>query len=256
MPRVPRFSPPGFLTSRLPTGLGLSRSSSYSFAREKLRYVDRMRPPSTVLFDLDGTLIDSVDLIIDSYHHTFRHHGLALTSREELIEGIGTPLVAVFGRMTDQRSEIDSWIATYREFNLAHHDTRVRAFPGVVEMVQRIHRGGRQLGVVTSKNNAGARRGLKLIGIEELIAVVVGADDVRRHKPDPEPVEQALTKLGVAATDAIFIGDSHHDVASGKAAGVRTLAVCWGPIARERLALAEPDYLCGSIEEVLVALGA
>ena len=215
-----------------------------------------MRPPSTVLFDLDGTLIDSVDLIIDSYHHTFRQHGLALTSRDELIEGIGTPLLAVFGRMTDKRSDIDAWIATYREFNLAHHDTRIRAFPGVVEMVRQVHRAGRQLGVVTSKNNAGARRGLKLIGIEELMSVVVGADDVTRHKPDPEPVQQALTKLGALPGDTVFIGDSHHDVASGKAAGVRTIAVSWGPISRERLALSEPDYLCGSIDELLTVLGA
>lgn len=215
-----------------------------------------MLPPSTVLFDLDGTLIDSVDLIIDSYHHTFRQHGLALTSREELIEGIGTPLVAVFGRMTDQRAEIDAWIATYREFNLAHHDTRIRAFPGVVDMVKRIHGKGRTLGVVTSKNNAGARRGLRLVGLEDLMSVVVGADDVTRHKPDPEPVERALTSLGVAPANAIFVGDSHHDVASGKAAGVRTIAVSWGPISRDRLALAEPDYLCGTVEELLTAVGA
>jgi pyrophosphatase PpaX len=215
-----------------------------------------MSLPSTVLFDLDGTLIDSVDLIIDSYHHTFRQHGLSLTSRDELIEGIGTPLVAVFGRMTDKRSEIDAWIATYREFNLAHHDTRIRAFPGVVDMVRQIHRGGRQLGVVTSKNNAGARRGLRLIGLEEMMSVVVGADDVTKHKPDPEPVQQALTKLGALPGETVFIGDSHHDVASGKAAGVRTIAVCWGPISRERLALAEPDYLCGSTEELLTVLGA
>jgi pyrophosphatase PpaX len=123
-------------------------------------------------------------------------------------------------------------------------------------MVQRIHRGGRTLGVVTSKNNAGARRGLRLIGLEELMSVVVGADDVTRHKPDPEPVEQALGKLGVLASDAVFIGDSHHDVASGKAAGVRTIAVCWGPIARDRLTLSEPDHVCSSVEEVLIALGA
>ena len=184
-----------------------------------------------------------------------RQHGLALTSREELIEGIGTPLVAVFGRMTDQRATIDSWIATYREFNLAHHDTRVRAFPGVVEMVNQLHAQGRTLGVVTSKNNAGARRGLRLIGLEEHMSVVVGADDVTRHKPDPEPVERALASLGVSAEHTIFIGDSHHDVASGKAAGVRTIAVSWGPISRERLALAEPDHLCGSVEDVLAALG-
>jgi len=214
-----------------------------------------MRPSSTVLFDLDGTLIDSIELIIDSYLHVVQVHGLPRLSRDEIIEGIGTPLVSVFGRMTDDRDTIATWIATYREFNLAHHDTRVRAFPGVVEAVRQIHEAGRRLGVVTSKNHAGARRGLSLIGLEGVMDVVIGADDVTRHKPHPEPVLRALAELGAPADDAVFIGDSHHDIESGRAAGVHTIAVTWGPISRERLALAMPDQLCASPAELLGAVG-
>lgn len=214
-----------------------------------------MQPPGTILFDLDGTLIDSVELIIESYHHTFRTHGLPITSREELIEGIGTPLVAVFSRLTSDHDLIAAWIATYRDYNLAHHDTRVRAFPGVVEMVTRLHASGRRLGLVTSKNNAGARRGLALIGLLERFPVIVGADDVTNHKPHREPVDRALDLLGSAAADAVFIGDSHHDIASGQAAGVRTLAVSWGPLARARLQAAAPDWICDSTDAVLTTLG-
>lgn len=214
-----------------------------------------MAHPTTVLFDLDGTIIDSIDLIVDSYLHTFRAHGLAGFSREEIIEGIGTPLVAVFSQLTDDALVIDEWIATYRAFNLAHHDTMVRPFPGVVEMVQRVHGAGRRLGLVTSKNNAGARRGLALAGLDDVMEVIVGADDVTRHKPDPEPVLQALRLMGVDARDAIYIGDSHHDMASGRAAGVRTLAVCWGPMHRDRLIASGADVVCATPDEVLVALG-
>jgi pyrophosphatase PpaX len=214
-----------------------------------------MPHPTTVLFDLDGTLIDSIDLIVDSYLHVVAVHALPPLTRAEIVEGIGTPLVAVFGRMTDDRATVAQWIATYREFNLAHHDTRVRAFPGMVELVRQVRAAGRRVGVVTSKNNAGARRGLALIGLEDVMEVVVGADDVTRHKPHPEPVLRALAQLGASPADAAYIGDSHHDIESGRAAGARTIAVTWGPITRDRLALASPDVICDAPADVLAALG-
>jgi pyrophosphatase PpaX len=219
------------------------------------RYVDGMLRASTILFDLDGTLIDSIELIIDSYLHVVQVHGLPLLTRTEIIEGIGTPLVSVFGRMTDDRDTIAAWIATYREYNLSHHDTRVQAFPGIVEVVQQIRGAGRRTGIVTSKNHHGARRGLSLIGLQDAMDVVIGADDVTHHKPHPEPVHRALEQLGVLPADAVFIGDSHHDIASGRAAGVHTIAVTWGPISRERLALELPDQVVDTPAELLRALG-
>ena len=92
-------------------------------------------------------------------------------------------------------------------------------------------------------------------GLHRELKVVVGADDVTRHKPDPEPVHHALAALGADPSDTVFVGDSHHDVASGKAAGVRTIAVCWGPIGRERLALSEPHCICATTNELLATLG-
>ena len=214
-----------------------------------------MKSSRAVLFDLDGTLIDSIELIVDSYHHTFSTHGLPVVEREAIIEGIGTPLRTVFGAMTNDAASIDQWIATYREFNLLHHDTRVRAFPGAVEMVQRISAAGRQLALVTSKNHAGARRGLELVGLGDAFEAVVGADDVTRPKPDAEPVLRALELLGRSPDEVVFIGDSHHDIASGRAAGVKTIAVCWGPFDRDHLGGCGPDYICASPEEVLQQLG-
>lgn len=214
-----------------------------------------MRHASTVLFDLDGTLIDSIDLIVDSYLHVVRRHSLPPLSRAEIIDGIGTPLVAVFGRMTDDAATIAEWIATYREFNLAHHDTRVRAMPGAVNLVEQVVGAGRTTGLVTSKNHAGARRGLTLVGLGDAMQVVIGADDVTRHKPHPEPVLKALEQLGADPRDAVYIGDSHHDIESGRAAGVHTIGVSWGPVARDRLERAQPDLICDKPSEVLAALG-
>ncbi len=209
----------------------------------------------TVLFDLDGTLLNSVDLIVDSYHHTLAAHSLPPLTRTEILAGLGTPLYSVFGQWTDDQAVIASWVATYREFNLAHHDSRASAYPGVVEMVRAIQASGRQLGLVTSKNRSGAQRGLNLIGLGESMQVIVGADDVTRPKPDPEPVLQALERLGANPSSTVFVGDSHHDVHSGRAAGVFTAGVTWGPFDRAHLEFAAPDYYCDAPSDLLTILG-
>jgi pyrophosphatase PpaX len=197
----------------------------------------------TVLFDLDGTLIDSVDLIVDSYHHVFATHGLAARSRDDILVGIGTPLRSVFGKMTDDSAEIDSWIFTYREYNLAHHDGRVTAYPGAVEMVRRIKQHGSRLGLVTSKNRAGALRGLALVGLGDTMDVIVGADDVTNPKPHAEPAERALLQLAATPDSCLFVGDSHHDIHCGRAAGTWTAGVTWGPFDRAHLEMVAPDYV-------------
>ncbi|MFN2316498.1 MAG: HAD-IA family hydrolase [Gemmatimonadales bacterium] len=201
-----------------------------------------MAPISTVLFDLDGTLIDSIRLIIDSYHHTLATHGLPPRSDEEWLAGIGTPLTVQFSQWTDDADGMAALVATYREYNLAHHDSRVSAYPGVVDMIHVLTQRQLRLGVVTSKNVAGARRGLRLIGIEETMEVIIGADDVTRPKPDPEPVMMAMERLGVSPDTTVYVGDSLHDMHSGRGAGVRTAAVLWGPFARTHLEPAAPDF--------------
>ncbi len=208
----------------------------------------------TVLFDLDGTLIDSIELIIDSYLHAFTVHGLPPLTREVIVAGIGTPLRTVFREMGGSAVEIETWIASYREYNLTYHDQRVRPFPGTVEMVRRARAAGCRLGLVTSKNRHGAERGLRLVGLEGIMEVIVGADDVEHPKPHPEPVARALQTLGTAPADAVFIGDSTHDIHSGRGAGVTTIGVTWGPFTREQLAPAGPHYYCGSPTEVLALL--
>ena len=197
----------------------------------------------TVLFDLDGTLIDSVDLIVDSYHHVDRVHGLPPRTREQILVGIGTPLRSVFRQMTDDPAVIEVWIATYREYNLAHHDERIHAYDGAVDMVQRIRGAGVRVGLVTSKFRAGAQRGLTLVGLGDAMAVIVGADDVINPKPHPEPVERALALLGMDAESCLFVGDSHHDIHCGRAAGAWTAGVTWGPFDRAHLEQVAPDYV-------------
>lgn len=196
----------------------------------------------TILFDLDGTLIDSVQLILDSYRHTLAAHGLPPLSDDEWLRGVGTPLSAQFAPWRDDQGTMEAMINTYREYNLANHDRMVREFPGVVEAVRGVRARGLKTGLVTSKARQGALRGLRLVGLDDAMDVLVCADEVRNAKPHPEPVETAVRLLQADASTTLYVGDSIHDLRSGRAAGVRTAAVLWGPFTRAHLAPGEPDY--------------
>jgi pyrophosphatase PpaX len=214
-----------------------------------------MGPFTTVLFDLDGTLIDSIRLILDSYHHTLKAHALPARSDEHWLAGLGTPLLVQFRDWSHDPSQLQAMVATYREYNLAHHDRMVTAYPGVVDMVRAIRRSGLRAGVVTSKNQPGALRGLRLIGLEHEMELVIGADQVSNPKPHPEPIERALELLGERPDRVIYVGDSIHDMVCGRGAGVRTGAVLWGPFDREHLAGTEPDHWLERPADLLQVLG-
>ncbi len=208
----------------------------------------------TFLFDLDGTLIDSIQLILDSFRHTLAAHGLPPRSDDQWLAGVGTPLTAQFAEWRDDAGTMDALIETYREYNLANHDRMVRGYPGVAEAVRAIRRTGRSTGLVTSKNRRGALRGLRLVGLEDAMDVLVCADDVVNPKPHPEPVEKAVRLLGADPTTTVYVGDSIHDLHSGRGAGVWTAAVLWGPFSRRQLELAEPDFWLERPEELLSLL--
>jgi pyrophosphatase PpaX len=200
-----------------------------------------MPRPRIILFDLDGTLIDSVRLILDSYHHTLRSHGLPPRTDEDWLRGLGTPLIVQFSDWSSDPATLQALIATYREYNLEHHDRMVSVYPGVVAAVTAIRAAGVRTGLVTSKNRSGALRGLALAGMEQMMDVLVCADEVTNPKPHPEPVEKAVRTLGGDVRETVYVGDSIHDMLSGRAAGVRTAAALWGPFGRSHLDGAAPD---------------
>jgi len=199
-------------------------------------------PFKAYLFDLDGTLIDSVELILQSYRHTVKTHLGKVPPDERWLAGMGTPLLKQLGEFSDDPEVIEAMLLTYRAYNNQHHDDMVTVFPGAVAAVRTLSSWGVKLGVVTSKARSGAQRGLRVCGLDDLFPVLVGVDDVERPKPDPSPVLHAIEQLGVAPSETLFIGDSAHDMAAGRAAGVSTAAALWGPIERHVLELYEPDY--------------
>jgi pyrophosphatase PpaX len=205
----------------------------------------------TVLFDLDGTLLDSAQLILASCHHTMEAHGLPALSDEEWLRHMGTPLTSHFAAWKDERGTVEALIATYRAFNLTHHDRMVRAFPGAVAMVQALRAAGLAVGLVTSKHTQGALRGLQFIGLEGAMDVLVCADGVANPKPHPEPVETAVRHLAADPATTVYVGDSIHDLQSGRAAGVLTAAALWGPFTRSQLEPGQPDFWLEEPADVL-----
>jgi pyrophosphatase PpaX len=205
---------------------------------------------STVLFDLDGTLLDSTRLILDSFHHTFAAHGLPAEPDETFLAGVGTPLKIEFAKYCNNLEEVEAMIATYRKYNFHHHDRMVSAFPGSVACVRALRAAEVRLGIVTSKGRHGAQIGLMALGLSDVFEVVVCAEDVTRHKPDPEPVHHAMNRLGSSPRQTLFVGDSVHDMRAGRSAAVSTGAALWGPFAKKSLALTEPTYFFEAFEDV------
>jgi pyrophosphatase PpaX len=203
------------------------------------------------LFDLDGTLIDSIALILASFHHTRQTHFGDSLPDDHYLATLGMPLRDSFAAMATEAAPVEALVRTYVDFNLAKHDAMVTAYEGIVPVVRTLRERGARLAVVTSKMGNTAERGLRVVGLEGAFELIVSADDVKRGKPDPEPVLLALSKLGCAANEVLFVGDSPHDVEAGNAAGVRTAAATWGPFTRAALERARPTYWVHQPREIL-----
>src|SRR4249919_1988554 len=175
------------------------------------------RPVPAVLFDLDGTLIDSIELILNSARYAFRKLDRVCPPDEEWLAGVGIPLFTMFGRYARDEADCAALIGAYREYQLANHDRLVRCYDGVFDAVRSLRGRGHELGIVTSKSEALAMRGLAHVGLARYMDTVVGCDSSTRHKPDPEPVEIALRRLDCVPENALFVGDSVHDILAGNA---------------------------------------
>ncbi len=207
------------------------------------------RRPIAVLFDLDGTLVDTVPFILASGRHAFEGYGRTPTDAE-WIAGIGTPLRDQLASFARDPSDVDRLFDRYRAFWLSEHDARTRAFPGAVEVVAGFAAAGHPLGIVTAKLEAGALRSLRHVGLLPHVGAVIGADSAPRAKPFPDPVLVALERLGRAPSEALLVGDSVHDLEAAHAAGVRAVAATWGACTRETLAAARPDAWADDVREL------
>ncbi|NRD76506.1 pyrophosphatase PpaX [Bacillus sp. BRMEA1] len=208
---------------------------------------------TTILFDLDGTLIDTNELIITTYLHTLEKYYPGKYSREDVLPFMGPTLHEAFGTVDPDR--IEELVMEYRSFNIANHDALVREFPGVLETIKILHEKGYKLGVVTTKRYDVAMKGLRLMGLDSFFKVIIAMDHVSKVKPDPEPIFKALEPLGSAPEESLMVGDNYHDILAGKNAGTKTAGVAWSIKGREYIAKYEPDYILEHMPDLLTILG-
>lgn len=216
-----------------------------------------MAPPDPVVFDLDGTLIDSRDAIVATVEHACQALHIPSPSRKAILDGVGLPLATMFERLfcnepSGRRSEL---VEAYKTSWLAFADPLLRPYAGALELVHSLHREGRSVGIATSKSRRGLDRVLDRYAMRDLIGGHRSVDEARAPKPAPHMLIDLLADLDGDADRAVMIGDSSYDMGMARAAGVRAIGVTWGVHDAERLLEAGADEIVTSVDALAVRLG-
>ena len=203
-----------------------------------------------VLFDLDGTVVDSGSIILASMRHATQEVLGREYGDEELLQAVGGPgLEAQFAVFAPD--QVDELVRVYRAHNEPLHE-ELEACAGMEDVLIRLRAEGRRLGVVTAKRRSTVELAFARVPLAHLFETIVGGDETERHKPDPEPLLLAAERMGADPAETAYVGDSPFDVLAAKAAGMHAIAVTWGRIHdRKRLEQAEPDAIIDRAVELL-----
>ncbi len=203
-----------------------------------------------ILFDLDGTLIDTNELIIESFVHTFNVLGKPRPSRDEIIDCFGEYLIHTMYKFFNDIDKVEDAVRIYREFNLKYHDDKVSTFTNAHELLKILKNRGYKLGIVTSKSRGPALKGLTHLSLINYFDAIIAGDDVKNHKPHVEPILKACNELGVSPSKCLMIGDSAYDIESGRGAGTKTCGVLYS-FMKDKLLKADADYYVNDLMDVL-----
>jgi pyrophosphatase PpaX len=206
-----------------------------------------------VLFDLDGTVIDSGGIILASMRHATREVLGREYADEELMRAVGGPGLEAQMEAFDP-ARVDELVTVYRAHNEPLHE-ELLCCAGMEDALERLYAEGRRLAVVTAKRRSTVELAFAHVPLGHLFEVIVGGDETERHKPDPEPLLLAAERLGASPGEAVYIGDSPFDVRAAKAAGMASVAVTWGRIHdRSRLENEHPDAIVDTAEQLLAVI--
>lgn len=206
----------------------------------------------TVLFDLDGTILDSNELIYTSFDYTFKAYNYSFTI-EEIMEFNGPPLIESFSKIDPDRAEM--MVETYLKHNHAIHDEYVKLFPHVIETLEALKNNHIQIGIVTAKIRNSVDLGLALTGLDRYFETIITIDDVSQPKPHPESVIKAMKALKSEPTSTLMVGDNYHDIVAGQNAGVMTAGVAWSLKGKDFLASYDPTYMLDDMRDLLKIVG-
>jgi pyrophosphatase PpaX len=214
--------------------------------------------PRAVLYDLDGTLIDSTEAIVGCFMHTFDHFGIARPDARAIVDSIGAPLEDQFQHFWPEGDSAEC-CRVYRERYATVCREQTYLLPGAREILAACAHAGLRQGFATSKRRLYAEMILEHLGVLGYFETGIGPDEVTHHKPHPEAVLKATAAMQVTPEETFFIGDTHYDVEAGKAAGARVVCVTTGYATRDALEALEPEAVYDTLDEVrdhvLSALG-
>ncbi|MCL6456573.1 MAG: pyrophosphatase PpaX [Gorillibacterium sp.] len=208
----------------------------------------------TILFDFDGTIVDTNELIITTFLHVLEGQTPEPFTRELIVPNMGKPLVEQL-LMFSGRDEVGDLVAAYREYSLNMHDEMVREFPHVLEVIRLLHKNGIKLGVVTNKMKLTTDKGLELFGLNKYMDAVITMSEVKVGKPDPEGVRLAIDWLHSDPKRTLMVGDSEYDLQAAKRAGAKSAGVAWSLKGEAYLNRYRPDYMLHDMRELLPIVG-
>ena len=204
---------------------------------------------SVLLFDLDGTLVDSVESIVRSFTHATQSLLGTVVPREAIVATIGRPLEPAFEALAPGRGA--ELLQTYRAYLNEHHDALVRAFPGTIELLAELRGRAYALGIVTAKSRMQAELSFRLCALEPLVEVTICHEDAERPKPAPDPLLAAARRLGLSPAACLYVGDSVFDLLAARAAGMASAAVTWGAGTLADLEAQAPELIVHEPAELL-----
>lgn len=210
---------------------------------------------NTVLFDFDGTIMDTNTVILQSWQHTFRTVEGKERPKEEILETFGEPLYVTMAKVLPQ-IPVEEGAQIYRSYHYDNFTELIEIFPGILDLLEELKARGYRTGIVTSRLWHTTEMGLKKYDMEQYFDAIVTCDDTDKHKPDPEPVNIALERLGSKPEETIMVGDSKFDILSAKNAGVRAALVSWAVAINDEDKTGEsaPDYILEKAEDLLEIL--
>lgn len=206
-----------------------------------------------LLFDFDGTLLDTNNLIIETFYQVIEPKFPGKYSKEDMANFIGPSLIDTFTLVAPDR--VEELTNEYITWNRLHHDELVREFDFVVEVLTDLKKVGIKLAIVSTKRQEALLRGMNLIGITDLFDTIIGNDDVKNTKPHPEPVLLALNRLGLEKNEVIMIGDNYHDIEGGQNAGVHTAGVAWSLKGEVFLQRYHPTFMLQTMKDLYDIVG-
>ena len=210
------------------------------------------RTPRPVLFDLDGTLADTIPLLLASMRAAYAAVGGSGPDDRIWLRGMGTPLRAQFMHVeANDLARVEALIAVYREWQVAHLAEFVTAYAGIHELLPALRAAGHPIAVVTGKGNWMARLTLEHVDLLSPFEVIIGAELTTRHKPDPDPLLLGAQRLGVPPAGALYIGDAPNDVLAARAAGMIDVWAEWGPFSADEIEPFAPTHVVGTPMAVL-----